>query len=179
VNVSPAGIDLTKRLKTAFTPCERCGILFRPTSRGLHKPVTRYCSHKCASGPGRTNGARPLGFTGYTIKGREKIYSREKARIYQNDLRQKVLAALGGVCVKCGFEDERVLQVDHIAGNGADERREVGRGSRAIYKKVLKDSSGYQLLCANCNWIKRIENEEAWRRLPGDNHVEIPWRHQL
>jgi len=31
----------------------------------------------------------------------------------------------------------------------------------AFLKKVLADKKGsYQLLCANCNWIKRWENEE-------------------
>ena len=56
------------------------------------------------------------------------------------------------------FADWRALQVDHKNGGGTRERNRIQ--SMGIYRKVLKDSSGYQLLCANCNWIKRYEREE-------------------
>lgn len=29
-----------------------------------------------------------------------------------------------------------------------------------MLRRVLTNSSEYQLLCANCNWIKRSENNE-------------------
>ena len=74
-------------------------------------------------------------------------------------LRVKCIEKLGKKCVRCGFKDPRALQIDHVKGNGAQERRELKK--QEFYEKVLTDTKGeYQLLCANCNLIKRIENHE-------------------
>lgn len=64
-------------------------------------------------------------------------------------------------CVKCGFDDYRALQIDHINGNGAKHRRELG--TNYLYTWLRKNGypEGFQVLCANCNWIKRDENHES------------------
>ncbi len=74
-------------------------------------------------------------------------------------LRSRALEHMGGVCVRCGFSDPRALQIDHIEGMGWVEHREIG--TLAIARRVLAGEPGYQLLCANCNWIKRAENGET------------------
>lgn len=80
-------------------------------------------------------------------------------RIYRKQIRAAVLAFLGGCCSRCGFSDPRALQVDHVNGGGYTHRK--GKSGLNIYLDVLKDRGGpYQLLCANCNWIKRDENNE-------------------
>lgn len=82
---------------------------------------------------------------------------REIATAYRRRKRAEAMALLGGKCTRCGFADPRALQFDHINGGGvADIRKFSTNGAR----KVLKDSSRFQLLCANCNWIKRAENNE-------------------
>lgn len=73
--------------------------------------------------------------------------------------RKKVLDVMGGKCVRCGFDDWRALQIDHVNGGGSAEFK--SNGSRAAYKKAAAGDPDYQLLCANCNWIKRYENNEA------------------
>ena len=74
-------------------------------------------------------------------------------------MRSKVLEVLGNKCIKCGFSDSRALQVDHINGGGHKERLNLGGWN--ICKKIISGyTSAYQLLCANCNAIKRIENKE-------------------
>lgn len=76
-------------------------------------------------------------------------------------LKQLAINKLGGICVRCGFSDRRALQIDHVNGDGAKERKIGMINSTSIYKKVLADKENkYQLLCANCNWIKRVENNE-------------------
>lgn len=81
---------------------------------------------------------------------------------YMGRLRLEVSAALGGKCARCGYIDQRALQIDHVNGDGWSELR-IGQDKYSYYKKVLSDTKGrYQLLCANCNWIKRSENQE-WR----------------
>jgi hypothetical protein len=78
--------------------------------------------------------------------------------------RAEILTLLGGKCVKCGFSDIRALQIDHVNGGGVKHYK--GRSSSIRYNKdildEIKEGSGkYQLLCANCNWIKRYENGEV------------------
>lgn len=80
-------------------------------------------------------------------------------------LRMKVIAALGGKCQRCDFADYRALQVDHIHGGGSWEFRTTGWP--AFYRRVLETlEKEYQLLCANCNQIKKHENGEHSRGRP-------------
>ena len=53
--------------------------------------------------------------------------------------------------------------VDHINGNGY--RESVTIGYYGVRNKILNgNKADYQLLCANCNWIKRVENSEIGGR---------------
>lgn len=94
-----------------------------------------------------------------------KTYERTHRVTQHKKLRRLIIEKLGGRCCKCGFDDARALQIDHVHGGGSKERRLIGRGNGAtFYKKVLADTENkYQLLCANCNWIKRYENKEDRR----------------
>ena len=76
--------------------------------------------------------------------------------------RAEMVAALGGVCQRCGFADSRALQVDHVNGGGNRELR--ASNSRTTLANVLARSGEFQLLCANCNWIKRVEQGEHTQR---------------
>lgn len=100
---------------------------------------------------------------GYYKKKRleEGFISRASANIKKTtrNLRQAVLDLLGRRCAVCGFDDERALQIDHINGGGGREVKSMGTYS--MYKKILEeDGEGYQVLCANHNWIKRVERGE-------------------
>lgn len=79
--------------------------------------------------------------------------------------RNEAFVKLGNKCCRCGFEDERALQIDHVNGRGNHEVRNLSRN--AYFKRVIADTEGrYQLLCANCNWIKRAERNESKPRRP-------------
>ena len=77
--------------------------------------------------------------------------------------RLKVIELLGGKCLHCGFTDVRALQLDHINGGGSKVRD--GKNHNNMITKYLKDielaKEEVQVLCANCNWIKRYENREC------------------
>lgn len=75
-------------------------------------------------------------------------------------IRIQVLNKFGSKCGRCGFSDTRALQIDHVNGGGKKEINTM-KNYYAYCKKILNDTTGmYQLLCANCNWIKRAENKE-------------------
>lgn len=80
-------------------------------------------------------------------------------------LKECIYSLLGNKCRICGFLDYRALQIDHINGGGIQERNSRnGSHDRAfVLKSILNKENKYQLLCANCNWIKRFENKEHGR----------------
>ena len=69
---------------------------------------------------------------------------------------------LGAVCKHCGFKDKRALQIDHVKSNGADERKLLNQ--RDILYRVIDHPEDYQVLCANCNQIKKIERGECYNK---------------
>jgi hypothetical protein len=100
----------------------------------------------------------------YRRRNKEHIndwYSRRRA-----ELKKLLFARLGNVCKHCGFKDVRALQIDHIHGGG---KKDIGKGYG--YKRFIKLlalinlEELYQLLCANCNWIKSYESGERRIRI--------------
>lgn len=102
----------------------------------------------------------------YRLKNPNKV--RESQRLSKLKTKKEIHKILGGKCVKCGFSDERALQIDHIEGGGYVERKNYSTNPKAYYKNILEtiknNKTKYQLLCANCNWIKRFENNEIRRK---------------
>src|SRR5271166_4160598 len=111
---------------------------------------------------------RKMGQTGDTLS---VLNDRSMAtNEYNKQLRERLLEELGSACVRCGFDDPRALQIDHVYGGGIDDK---GRGP-SRYLRMLREqrdsppgSRPYQLLCANCNWIKKHDNNENPRQ-PGE-----------
>jgi len=97
--------------------------------------------------------------------------NREKRRKYQNkwreNLRIKVLNLLSNgkpECSICGYNDVRALQIDHVHGGGNKEVKKVGGNRCTFHNKILKMDpeearKDYQVLCANCNMIKKMSNK--------------------
>ena len=77
-------------------------------------------------------------------------------------LKIALLKLIGEKCVKCGYSDIRALQFDHRFGDGKEDRKKFR--ANQFYRFYLshpeKALKKLQTLCANCNHIKRIENNE-------------------
>lgn len=84
----------------------------------------------------------------------------------RRELRVRTVTHLGGRCRRCGYDgDSRAFAIDHVNGDGGKERKS-GRVQAAIWRAALVDEEGrYQLLCANCNVIKRFEQNEHGARV--------------
>jgi hypothetical protein len=92
-----------------------------------------------------------------------------------NQLRNAIFDKFGNKCARCGFSDVRALQIDHINGGGGREKKMLKNNNWALFQKVLADTTGkYQLLCANCNWIKKVENGEVGNQYKKKLIYEIP-----
>ena len=86
------------------------------------------------------------------------LYKKVCDKCYPKYLRDKITKRLGSVCKCCGEKEPLFLQIDHVKGGGAKERKKFGNISRAMsgyYEYLLTHPSlkkEYQLLCANCNF---------------------------
>jgi hypothetical protein len=70
----------------------------------------------------------------------------------------KLFLMYGNVCQICGFSDMRALSLDHVKDNGNEERRQLGE--RGVYRRAKSEyrPDEYQILCMNCQFIKRSVN---------------------
>jgi len=149
--------------------CIECGIEFTPDK--LH-PFQKTCSKKCYSRDYKRKNRKY--FSDYE---RERYHKNPKraqfqSKKYLQKLRMEIFQLLGSKCsntnclVPGGCNDLRCLQIDHVNGKGTQERKEAGNTFayyRLVLKKLKEGSRDYQLLCANCNWIKKSEQgENAW-----------------
>jgi len=92
-------------------------------------------------------------------RAKENYDIEHKKKLYHHH-RRKAFEVLGGyLCKKCGFDDPRALQIDHLGDDGYLKRK-GGELGQTLYRRVLKMGGvGFQVLCANCNWIKKAESE--------------------
>lgn len=93
-------------------------------------------------------------------KERKRVEQCERTR----ERRHVMIELLGRKCRHCGFSDLRALQIDHRNGNGSKLNKDLGIGSSSdprFYRYVISHPEDFQLLCANCNWIKRYEEKEV------------------
>ena len=108
----------------------------------------------------------------YYWKNRERIQKKYKEKFKQQKIRraairQEIIILLGNKCANpynlphpdwCN--DPKCLQIDHVHGGGYKEiKKHLSNYQKIILEKIKSGSKDYQLLCANCNWIKRRECE--------------------
>lgn len=110
----------------------------------------------------------------YNRQYRKDNLEKEKARekrykdTHKKELKKQTLTHYGNgkcACVKCGESRLACLSIDHIKGGGSKEFKRTGLGGVNRYLKLRQDGypKGYQTLCMNCQFIKRIVNNELQR----------------
>lgn len=70
------------------------------------------------------------------------------AKRRRQELRQTALEFLGGICVKCGLDDNRVLEFHHKDGT------RKGGPTMPQLNYSLEEAKKCELLCANCHRIE-------------------------
>lgn len=109
---------------------------------------------------------------------------------YNLKLKRQVMDAYGGKCACCDESELVFLTIDHIDGNGAEHRREMGakRAGEGRWGQAgaptyrwLRDNnfpSGFQVLCANCNcgkqWNGGICPHQVTTETPSSSQVRGP-----
>lgn len=134
--------------------CPNCGKEFTRNSNDQ-----KYCSIKC----------RKIIYkhTRPNYRGSKRISKYNK--IYRDKIKATVFYFYSNGTMKCmnpncevpgGSKDLRSLNLDHIHDNGSEERKKNSNHGSAFYSWLIKNNfpEGYQVLCANCNTIKNLEN---------------------
>lgn len=87
---------------------------------------------------------------------------RQQGLNYRQATRERLFAMYGRTCAICGFDDARALTLDHIHGDGNEERRQVGE--KGVYRLALQEYAPdrYRILCMNCQFIEHKENSKRW-----------------
>lgn len=107
------------------------------------------------------------------------VESRKRYNNRARELRIRVLKHLSGdppKCEWCPVTDPRVLCIDHLHNNGHAERQRMANST--IYRKILKmplaqAREQYQVLCRNCNWLRRMNQWERERKKENGNRSEV------
>ncbi len=91
---------------------------------------------------------------------REK--NREKARVngatYASRQKERFFKMYGNKCELCGEADDAVLTLDHVQGDGALERKALGKGPARHWKKAADcyNPDKYRVLCHNCQHREKM-----------------------
>ena len=109
-------------------------------------------------------------------KGKMKLWRDKNRELHNNGVRKirlrhkmelmNILCNGNICCQKCSFRDIRVLQFDHINNDGYKFRKCPSRANTSelwyYFKNPQKALGVLQVLCANCNWIKKVENLNSY-----------------
>jgi hypothetical protein len=152
--------------------CITCGIdkpseAFVPSAFKMPHPRCRDCDRAKYV---RWKERNPARYRAHYTKWNRKAWAdpqrraalKAKANERNKGLRDAAFAALGNSCVCCGECCPMFLQIDHINNDGWTHRKALlsgaanaGTAQYRLYRSILAgQTSGLQLLCANCNWGK-------------------------
>lgn len=129
------------------------------TDCGLTKNLTEFYKHhkggnfkQCKLCHGIRNKAWKLANIEKVQAARSRADNAGSQKRYRENLKDEVFAAYGGYkCSCCGESEKLFLSIDHVANNGADERRTVL--NKNFYRHIRNSGfpPDYQVLCMNCN----------------------------
>ena len=122
-------------------PCSRGVVIGICKVEDCDQPIIKSCHHKIDSG---------------LCTRHHKITTQALKR---KEARQEMYEMMGNQCVNCGEKDSVFFQIDHIE-NDADYR---GKNRAVQLQDYLQEPDRFQLLCANCNYAKRLNGGEIYR----------------
>jgi len=135
--------------------CTKCG-MEKPLSEEffrLDKGWYRRECIECKKEMGRNQKRRM-----YKTK-REELNLR--SRTYHFNIKSMVINHYGGHCAVCGETNLKFLAIDHVHGDGSSQRR-INKGQKHLPEWIFtnKFPDGFQVLCHNHNFLKRLRHNE-------------------
>jgi len=145
-----------------YPVCSECGntsvrIDGGREAHGLIRGLCNKCYNRLRFRLKRERNRRLYGYTTGSPEQREQYNAKVagRSKLAHRQLKLLVVAAYGGKCECCGESIPEMLSVDHINGDGADERRKFSlNGKWNLYAWLKRNGfpkDRYRLLCFNCN----------------------------
>ncbi len=137
--------------------CTKCGQT-KPSSEYYMRTRGKSISSCCKECTKTTRHAYVYSDRRAEIRRRDNI-SKSKHR---NRLKEAAFAAYGGYkCACCGETEKAFLTIDHMKNDGSSHRKSLGSKTAAgvhTYRWLVRHNfpEGFQVLCMNCNWGKRM-----------------------
>lgn len=139
--------------------CTKCG-LEKPLSEFyMRSPPATYLQAECKACTTKRSKA-------WRTKYIDLVLSQEHKRAKERraEIKDQTFMAYGGYQCACCGETERIfLTLDHVNNDGAAFRRKIAGkqargGGQVTYRWLMQNGfpPGYQILCANCNYGKRM-----------------------
>jgi hypothetical protein len=130
--------------------CSHCGIKLTKKNKLKYERLCKTCSRKRRD-------------ENYVEKERilqKKLHLKDKIEAFQHYCNGEIKCMNPNCLVPNGARDIRVLSIDHISGGGNKHRKL--NSIYHIYHWLIKNNypEGFQVLCMNCQFIKRHENKE-------------------
>tara|TARA_B100000745_G_C19918927_1_gene308765 strand:+ start:52 stop:495 length:444 start_codon:yes stop_codon:yes gene_type:complete len=91
------------------------------------------------------------------------LYMKDQQIQYRQDKKEAVYKFLGNKCKNCRENDPIYFQIDHVKNDGNLERNGSDKTHIHSLKKYLENPERFQLLCANCNWAKRMNGGKLYK----------------
>jgi len=99
------------------------------------------------------------------VKEKNEIRNKSAKERYQR-LRTTVFKIIGGfICIDCGYNDQRAMQIEHIhnTGNLDKKRFHQRRDQMFLYysRNPIEAFENLEPVCANCNQIRIHQRENS------------------
>lgn len=129
--------------------CSQCGIEF---SKELRKNLELRCPN-CRKIRDATYHQKTKVHHNQIVADGKRLLKLEVMSYYSNGEPQ---------CKVCGNTGIKHLSIDHINGGGSKHTKEIGGGGNQLYRWLKQNDypDGFQVLCMNCNFDKKIDNKE-------------------
>lgn len=110
----------------------------------------------------------------YSSRRRAETLVYAKKQHQENRLKalQKVSGQEKPICVGCGCDDLRLLQINHINGGGSRETKKIGSSS-TLYCHIItgkRKTDDLNVLCGGCNWLHYVQMKF------GDIPIRVVWK---
>jgi hypothetical protein len=93
----------------------------------------------------------------YYAAHRERLIAHTRA--WRAEVDAKLREIYGSVCACCGETEPAFLTIDHVNGDGAEDRKKHdGHRQLRFWLSQQPKLPGYRMLCWNCNCGRRLNN---------------------
>lgn len=168
--MSYAGLEKNDEVGQQSVFCRKCGLALNESSwhQGYMRQKNKIC-RDCANEYSRIYQETLLD----AMKNNPEWIQeqRERQAKYRDNVKKLCILYYSNGTMRCtnpdcrvlgGMDDLRALSIDHPNGEGAKHRKEIKSPGNAFYRWLIRNNfpPSFTCLCMNCQWIKRMENNE-------------------